>query len=287
MPSHLDEPVYRENGIDKRPRLDELVSAEHRIQPSPGTEERLWTEIERRLAVAPPASPPAKTPVSLLGKVTPLKALVSLALIAVAGAVPFSLGVQPELTQPAIAMIASTEPAALDAPTTPIASSGSVRAGTAPPAIQPADASAPRIPGAATPTYPSPLSAPSKALRSRSLRRAPTKHQPGEPAVASVPARPADPGIDPFDAELQLIGDIRDALRRDANVDVLQLADEHARRFGTSGQFAPERLVYQIEALCAFGRVDAARHAAAELRESWPRSPHLTRVARTCAGHSE
>lgn len=97
--------------------------------------------------------------------------------------------------------------------------------------------------------------------------------------LASEPAA----GVDDSSAEVRLIGEIRAALKRHDDRIVLHV-DEHVRRFGLTGQFTQERMVYQTEALCGLGRAAEARQVMAKLLARWPDSPHATRVRSSCAG---
>lgn len=99
------------------------------------------------------------------------------------------------------------------------------------------------------------------------------------PGAWEVPALETD-----FAAELQLIGELRGAVKRGDAVLALAKVEEHVRRFGFGGQLAQEREAYRVEALCAAGRVDAARRAAGELLAKWPDSTHAPRVKQSCAG---
>ena len=112
------------------------------------------------------------------------------------------------------------------------------------------------------------------------------------PAPAIVPPHPAAPAVTPPAAaeitdslaeEVRLLREARAALDRGDTSRVLASLDEHASRF-PRGTLYEERLATRVLALCAMGRIDAARLAAQELERAAPRSPHLVRVRASCIG---
>ena len=63
--------------------------------------------------------------------------------------------------------------------------------------------------------------------------------------------------------------------------EALRTLAEHERRF-PSGALAEERMAARVQALCALGRLAAARAELARFAQAYPRSPHLDRARRLC-----
>jgi hypothetical protein len=76
--------------------------------------------------------------------------------------------------------------------------------------------------------------------------------------------------------------DARQALARGDATAALQALDTHAARF-PKAVLRQEALSARALALCAAGRTAEARRAAAQLERIAPRSPHLIRLADSCA----
>jgi hypothetical protein len=93
-------------------------------------------------------------------------------------------------------------------------------------------------------------------------------------------ARPGAPA-DSLAEEVNLLRSARVALDRGDGAQALRLLDAHEARF-QRGTLYEERLASRVLALCAVGRIDAARTTAQELERAAPRSPHLPRVRASC-----
>lgn len=83
-------------------------------------------------------------------------------------------------------------------------------------------------------------------------------------------------------AELALIHSARQALGRGDASAALQALDSHGVRF-PNAVLQQEALSARALALCALGKPADARRAAAQLTRLAPRSPHLIRLADSCA----
>ena len=103
------------------------------------------------------------------------------------------------------------------------------------------------------------------------------------PPAAPVTPPPAAEAVDSLAEEVRLLRDAHAALDRDEPARALGSLDAHASRF-PRGTLYEERLATRVLALCALGRIDAARLAAQELERAAPRSPHLGRVRASCIG---
>jgi hypothetical protein len=82
--------------------------------------------------------------------------------------------------------------------------------------------------------------------------------------------------------ELEIIRGVQKAIKGGDGRAALALIADHAERF-PRGQLVQEREAARVRALCALDRVDAARAAAAEFLERWPKSPQSARVRSSCA----
>jgi hypothetical protein len=89
------------------------------------------------------------------------------------------------------------------------------------------------------------------------------------------------PSADSLAEEVNLLRSARVALDRGDGAQALRLLDAHETRF-QRGTLYEERLASRVLALCAVGRIDAARSTAQELERAAPRSPHLPRVRTSC-----
>jgi uncharacterized protein HemY len=98
-----------------------------------------------------------------------------------------------------------------------------------------------------------------------------------KPLPAARPGAPADS----LEEEVNLLRSARVALDRGDGAQALRLLDAHEARF-QRGTLYEERLASRVLALCAVGRIDAARKTAQELERAAPRSPHLPRVRASC-----
>lgn len=83
-------------------------------------------------------------------------------------------------------------------------------------------------------------------------------------------------------AELALLHDARQALARHDTSAALRALDDHAARF-PNAVLRQEALSARALALCEAGRSADARRVAAQLERLAPRSPHLIRLADSCA----
>jgi len=103
------------------------------------------------------------------------------------------------------------------------------------------------------------------------------------PPAAPVTPPPVAEAVDSLAEEVRLLRDAHAALDREEPARALVSLDAHASRF-PRGTLYEERLATRVLALCALGRIDAARLAAQELERAAPRSPHLGRVRASCIG---
>lgn len=103
-------------------------------------------------------------------------------------------------------------------------------------------------------------------------------------AIEPAPERLASPVVtrDELDAEIRLLRAARAALESGAAERALAILDQHAEGY-PRGTLAQERLATRALALCALGRVQAARTAVRELSRLSPSSPHLARLRASCA----
>lgn len=97
-------------------------------------------------------------------------------------------------------------------------------------------------------------------------------------APAQVEPSVQAPGpVDTLTVEMRLLRTARRALAAGEPGAAVDALAEHQRRF-PNGELAPEAAQVRVEALCAAGRTDDARAAAAALAERWPALP----AAPTC-----
>lgn len=252
--------------------LEALLRAERQVKPEPGAEERIWAGLEHRLAQGPPPPGGADLPPGGVGGAAgggaagggglALKLVGGLALVAA------SVGVWATREPP--------EPAAPAVAEAPIEAVPEVRLRVPPPAPAPVPASA-LVP---VPTSePEPEREPEPAFEDEPGEVAKKKPRAKVEAAKTEPAAPVD-----FAAELQLIAQIRGALKQGDSARALAGVEEHRRVFGARGQLVQERLAYHVEALCAAGRVGEAKKVAGDLLTRWPDSTHAPRVKKSCAG---
>lgn len=95
------------------------------------------------------------------------------------------------------------------------------------------------------------------------------------------PAREAAGGS--LAGELALLRSARQALESKDAGGALEQLDAHAARYPRAA-LRQEALAARVLALCALGRQAEARRTAAQLARLAPRSPHLIRLADSCAG---
>ena len=113
--------------------------------------------------------------------------------------------------------------------------------------------------------------APARGSRSRSTLAA---------RAISAKAAISEPGPD-VAGEIALLNEAQRALASGQPDRALQLLDRHARNF-PRGSLAEERAAARIIALCALGRVTAARAETAAFVKQSPESPLVERVRAAC-----
>jgi len=141
----------------------------------------------------------------------------------------------------------------------------------------------------ADPPRTEPTSAQTVSVVESKPREAAPPPPPSEPAPAlTTPARPAArPSLKAVKRtpslrdELSLLTEVRAALQRGDGVTALRLLDRHDT---SDRQLLAERAAARVLALCASGKTDEAREAAAEFARRHPGSLQLSAVARSCAG---
>jgi hypothetical protein len=84
-------------------------------------------------------------------------------------------------------------------------------------------------------------------------------------------------------AEIALLAQVNVAINGDHADRAFALLREYDQRH-SPGVLREERAAAGVLALCAAGRVDAARAAAERFEKRWPRSPLLARIGGSCAG---
>ncbi len=108
---------------------------------------------------------------------------------------------------------------------------------------------------------------------------------PPAPATADVPAPttalPAGPTT--LDAEADLLRRADAARKSGDAAGALALLEQHRARY-PNGILVEEREAERIVVLCALGRTDEARAAAARFLRDHPRSPQAARVRASCGG---
>jgi hypothetical protein len=101
--------------------------------------------------------------------------------------------------------------------------------------------------------------------------------------VPSVGLGSSTPGGQSFERELQLLRSARRALDADSPVQALALLDRYAAEF-PRGALRPEYEAARVLALCAAGRVAAARQARDQFLKEQPGSPLADGLRASCAG---
>jgi hypothetical protein len=149
------------------------------------------------------------------------------------------------------------------------------RAATGPVPPAPASQTIGTLPSKATePTVPP---VPARAAESAIVALAPSagERPPSSRATASS-------GSDQLAAEIELLARVNQALNSGDSARAQSLLQSYDRRFST-GVLREERAAAGVLALCAAGRVEAARAAARRFQQRWPRSPLLSRLGASCA----
>ena len=225
--------------------LDAMLRADEAVGPDPAMEERVWTELSRRVVqelrasrgskVSPEAQGPTQAALPLRQRAG-LKlgtglALMVAAILALPGVADSGVAVAPAWAEDTEALMAVP----------------SVR----------------RIP---------------EAIDSTAAGSEPT------PSTATPPARRprVREAASPED-ELTLFVAIRGAVDGGDSVRALGLIARHKRLFGGRGQLEQERMASEVEALCGLGRATAARRVADKMLALWPDSPLGRSVRAGCA----
>ena len=296
-------------------RLEDLIRAERTVAPEADAEARIWAAVEHRLAHGPPPPGAEAGPAALGGgaKATLVKLVAGALLVAGGGALLVGRGASGgrDRSDAAADARAREEDAREDMPSASreeeaavagggavqdvrqdgSAGAGAVAGGGAVQDVREdrsagAGAGASALAGAggdpgggAVQDVREDRSAPAEAgapLAEKRRRR--TAPRAEEAAEAAAPLETD------FTAELQLIAELRAALRGGDGAAALAKVEEHVRRFGSGGQLAQEREALRVEALCAAGRTGAAKRAAEALLQRWPDTTHAPRVKQSCAG---
>jgi hypothetical protein len=132
---------------------------------------------------------------------------------------------------------------------------------------------APTEPRAVVPTPPVASAVPSDA---------PEVAQPAPSRAEERAARPPSRSEE-LAAEIALLAQVNVAINSGQASRAFALLRDYDRRF-SPGVLGEERAAAGVLALCAAGRVDAARSAAERFEKRWPRSPLLARIGSSCAG---
>lgn len=277
-------------------RLEDLIRAERMVAPEAGAEARIWAAVEHRLAHGPPPPPGAEAaPAAAFGAKGILVKLVAGALL-VAGGGALLASRRPDVPGDRVVAVADARAAGDpgDRSAAPEEDGGAVEpvVGAAGGEGRAGGEDAPReVSGAgrqggevgdvredraevAPEVAPADRKSPEPDKKRR--RVAPRAD---EAVKADAPALETD-----FAAELQLIGELRAAVRRGDASGALAKVEEHVRRFGSGGQLAQEREAYRVEALCAAGRTEEAKRIAEALLKRWPDTTHAPRIEQSCAG---
>jgi len=110
--------------------------------------------------------------------------------------------------------------------------------------------------------------------------RATAKRAPGK--VAPAKAEESEPTLE---QEIMLMTEARAALGSGDAARAVRLFERHAKTF-PRGEFAIEREVSWITALCALGRTQAATNRATKFLAKHPQSPHAAKVQASCGGQA-
>jgi hypothetical protein len=103
-----------------------------------------------------------------------------------------------------------------------------------------------------------------------------------EPAVETLAQPTPQPVAESLARELSVLRKARGAIERGSALLAISLLDEYGALF-PNGVLRQEELATRALALCAIGRAVEARQAARALARIAPRSPHLIRLADSCA----
>jgi TolA-binding protein len=106
-------------------------------------------------------------------------------------------------------------------------------------------------------------------------------HVPRKAARATTEAARADIAASQLEQELKLLSEARDGLKSGNTTLATERVQEHERRY-PAGILAMEARALGVDALCAAGRREAAREAAAAFLKRWPESPLAARVRSAC-----
>jgi hypothetical protein len=140
----------------------------------------------------------------------------------------------------------------------------------------------PEMPGDSIPT---PTWQASPADLAPSSKLSPASRDRTRPPVRLRSRAETGTATDSLAEEVSMLRSARAALDRGDAVQAMRMLDAHATRFHR-GTLYEERLATRVQALCALGRIDAARSTAQELERAAPRSPHLPRVRASCITQS-
>jgi len=231
--------------MNEAERMRELVAGYRRsIAPQAGDRSRIW----ERLETEPASATPARDHRSSIGVAVAIA-------IAVAAAVVLALGLAGQVAQ---------------------------RTAIAPP-MQSADSPRPDADQLAARERAAAVPVPATLPPAPSIAPAPARDEPAAATIA--PREPAPrvqtPTLDPLRAELPLIEAARAALDRGEHARVLQLLDDHRRRF-PAGVLRPEARALRAIALCAAGRTAQGRGEAHVLLGERESSAHHGRVREAC-----
>jgi hypothetical protein len=102
------------------------------------------------------------------------------------------------------------------------------------------------------------------------------------PASADTPES-REPSDTTLSREAQGLAAVQRALRGSRAAEALALLDDQERQF-PSGKLGQERQAARVIALCALGKVSAARSLAARFLAQQPNSPVAARLRNSCAG---
>jgi hypothetical protein len=143
----------------------------------------------------------------------------------------------------------------------------------------------PAEPGAAIANAPSPNARSVRATSSPAGAEAPPTPETitSSPSPAAIPSGPSTnpAAASEVEAEIALLGAARTALLENRPGDALAALERHAARF-PNGTLAEDRAAERVFALCALGRVEAAREEATSFLATRPRSPHVGSIRTSC-----
>jgi hypothetical protein len=115
-------------------------------------------------------------------------------------------------------------------------------------------------------------------------RAAEPRRAEGPSGAPKAPARSSAASTfpDSLPEEVRMLSRAEEQLNSGHADEALRTLADHERRF-PGGALAEERMAARVQALCALGRLAAARTELARFAEAYPRSPHLDRARRSCA----